>query len=119
MGLVLDRPPLRAFLVPHECPVLRRTGDADVVGDDDRSGVQPSGVEDASQIREVGSLVVVGEDEVEASGREAVLVLEGGDRRAAVAQRQMRRAIAALSALNSTEYRWASGGMARTVRKAL
>src|SRR5436190_17112317 len=64
---MLPRPPrstlfpyttLFRSLVAHERPVLRSARETDVVGDDDRTRVQPPGVEDALEVGEVGGLVV-------------------------------------------------------------
>ena len=110
---------------PHVGPVLGRAGKLDVVGDHDRAGMQPALLEDALEVRQVGLLVVIDEDEVHRSLAESVLVPSRSivappspsvptttvSRSPMPAWSQMRRAIAALPALNSIEQSRAPAGM--------
>jgi hypothetical protein len=62
--LVFDSVEQLALLLTHVGAVLRRAGNADVVGDDDGSRMQPAAVEDALQVWQVRALVVVDEQHV-------------------------------------------------------
>src|SRR5436190_2358324 len=85
--LVLDRAPALALLLFHVGPVLRRSGELDVVGQHDGAGMQPSLLHDALQVGEVHALVVVDEEEVERALAEAELAAQPLDRGSAVPER--------------------------------
>ena len=73
-ALVFDGVEQPALLLVYVLAVARRAWNEDVTGDDDGSGVQPTAIQDALQVGQVGGLVVFDEQEVELAGGEAVLV---------------------------------------------
>jgi TetR/AcrR family transcriptional regulator len=81
VGFVLDGLPPLALLFLHVGAVLERAGDADVVGDDDRSRMQPAQVDEPLQVVQVHVLPVVEEYEIQTALGESVVVGENLERR--------------------------------------
>src|SRR6266540_4821292 len=86
MRVVLDRPPRLPLLLLEVGAVFRSAGEADVVGDHDRSRMEPSLPDDALEVWQVGGLVVIDEDEIDGSLAETVLSQKPIDRRSTVAE---------------------------------
>src|ERR1700729_3589161 len=81
MGFVLDGLPPLALLFLHVGAVLGCAGEADVVGDDDRSRMQPASVYEPLQVVEVHVLPVVEEYEIQTALAESVVLGENLERR--------------------------------------
>src|SRR3984885_4180012 len=81
MGFVLDGLPPLALLFLHVGAVLGCAGEADVVGDHDRSRMQPAPVEEPLQVVEVDVLPVVEEYEIQTALGESVVLGENLERR--------------------------------------
>src|SRR6201996_9063574 len=81
MGFVFDGLPPLALLFLHVGAVLGCAGEADVVGDHDRSRMQPAPVDEPLQVIEVDVLPVVEEYEIQTALGESVVLGENLERR--------------------------------------
>src|SRR6202012_69669 len=84
VGFVLDGLPPLALLFLHVGAVLGCAGEADVVGDHDRSRMQPAPVDEPLQVVEVDVLPVVEEYEIQTALGESVVLGENLERRPVV-----------------------------------
>ena len=87
VGFMLDRAPKPALVLNHVSAILGSAGHLDVVRHRQRAGAQSALAQDQLQVRQIGVLVVVQEDQVDRAGGKAMLSTQRVDGLTAVAER--------------------------------